>query len=141
MANVQPPGHVLKRIFSDGLFVSVDKDTRPNTAVFLGWSATEKHVFNKGLFIKQTPIMDFRNGPSRPVYYGDIPGPITIGTTWALGVWRVNHVLPNKRAWLEPTWGYTEKQLEELLFTAGFPEVAGDVIAEYPSIISEGEEQ
>lgn len=138
MANVQPPGHVLKRISVDRFFLTVDKETRPDTAVFLGWSPAPKQVFNGGFFIKQTPIVCIpQAGTARAVYFGCAPVPAD--TVWALGVWKVRDVLPNKRAWLEPTWDYTEKQLEELLFTAGFPEIASDVIAEYPSIISEGE--
>ena len=129
-----PPEHLLKRIAADRFFLTVDKDTRPDTAVFLGWSPAPKQVFNGGFFIKQTPIVCLPKAgdesTARPVYFGCVSA--SADTTWALGVWRVRDVLPNKRAWLEPTWDCSEKQLEELLLTVGFPEIARDVLKECP---------
>ena len=133
-----PPEHLLERIAADRFFLSVDKYTRLDTAVFLGWSAALKHVFNEGFFIKQTPIVyqpkAGEESTARPVYFGCVSA--SADTTWALGVWRVRDVLPNKRAWLEPTWDCSEKQLEELLLTVGFPGIAGDVLKECPHTLA-----
>jgi hypothetical protein len=138
MARLQPPEHLLKRISAARFFLTVDKDTRPDTAVFLGWSSAPKQVFNEGFFIKQTPIVCLPEPggetAASPVYFGCVPGPAD--TAWAFGVWRVRDVLPNKRAWLEPTWDCSEKQLEELLLTVGFPEIAGNVLKEYPDALA-----
>lgn len=126
-----PPEHLMKRIAAHRFFLTVDKETRPDTAVFLGWSSAPKQIFNEGFFVKQTPIVCL---PARPVFFGCVSGPAD--NTWALGVWRVRDVLPNKRAWLEPTWACSEKELEELLLTVGFPEIAGDVLKEYPPTLA-----
>lgn len=129
---VLPPDHLVDQINSPYFFLSVGKQTRVETAVFLGWvDQSADDPFNGGFFIKQAPIVGSLPGIDYVRFYGGVDVPASVDDeVWALGVWKVAEVLPNMRARLEPTWDYSRKELEELLLTVGFPGSADAVYTE-----------